>query len=84
MIYIKKNYPDDNTVQLAVDGMLNKASIPPLEQIIDKSLFGNRTVCLQMGGIMHADREGINFLRRIKTKVIMEGMSDFLRLQIDD
>ncbi|MBW1911571.1 MAG: hypothetical protein JRI43_00105 [Deltaproteobacteria bacterium] len=84
MIYIKKKYPDEHTVELVVDGMLNKISIPPLKQIIEKGLFENRTVCLQLDGIMHADREGINFLRRIKTKVIMEGMSDFLRLQIDD
>ncbi len=74
---LKKGFTD-----LKVDGILNASSLPTLRKIIEKKLSDKKKVRLQLSGIIHCDRNGIHFLRQYQDKVVLDGMSEFLRMEM--
>ena len=67
---------------LKVDGILNASSLPTLVKIIETKLSLGQAVRLRLGGIIHCDRTGIHFLRQYQDKVTLDGLSEFLKIQI--
>jgi len=79
-IYVKKlNY---NSVIIKADGVLNYKSIAILEEVLTRNK-NYKKIFLQLGKISHFDRSGKDFLRVYRNKVIMEGIPDFLRAEIN-
>lgn len=69
---------------LKVDGILDMSSLPVLKNIVEKKLSGRKRVRLQLAGVIHCDRSGIHFLRQVRDKVALDGMSEFLKMEIQE
>jgi hypothetical protein len=69
MIYIKEIFPDDKSVAVYVDGILDDKSIHILKSVCERHLDGNRKVILHLQELIHITREGKDFLREIGNKI---------------
>lgn len=81
LIYIKETRNDNNFITIRVDGGLNVASIPILEEVCQRHLDSGRKVCLNIGGLYHISREGKDFLMRMQGKVTLEETPAYIRLE---
>ena len=82
MLHIEDKSHKKGFADLKVDGILNASSLPTLKKIIESKLSDNAKIRLQLAGVIHCDRNGIVFLRHYQDKVILEGLSEFLRLEM--
>lgn len=82
MLHIEDKSHKKGVADLTVDGILNASSLPTLKKIIEKKLSDNKTIRLQLAGIIHCDRIGISFLREYRDKVVLEGLSEFLNMEM--
>jgi hypothetical protein len=82
MLHIEDKSNTSDLVDLKVDGILNASSLPTLKKLIEEKLSKNKKVRLQLAGIIHCDRNGIYFLRKYQDKVVLDGMSEFLKMEI--
>ena len=69
MIYIKETLSDNNLVKISVDGFLDNESIPVLKAVCERYLNEEKRVQVHLGGLIHASREGRNFLKEMEKKV---------------
>jgi len=81
MIYIKEFFPDDRSVAIKVDGMLDAASISVLDSLCQRYLQEDKRVSLHLKGLLHISREGMDFLQQIQKKVRIVAPPPFLKLQ---
>lgn len=69
MIYIKEESCADHVVRIRVDGILDCEAIPVLEDVCRRRLKEKKRIQLCLRGLVHASREGRDFLNRIKTRI---------------
>ena len=81
MIHIKENYLDDDTIAIKVDGILDQAAIPVLEDVCDRHLGGDKVVHLNLEEAVHVTREGRAFLRELAKKVRISNLPEFIKLE---
>jgi len=84
MIYIKESLGNYDTVEVRVDGILDSQSVPILKNVCEVHLNADKKVLLQLDGLTHISREGRDFLRAIRNKVIMANIPEFVRLETQD
>jgi hypothetical protein len=82
MLHIQDKSDTPGFADLAVDGILNASSLPILKNLIEKKISKNKKVRLQLGGIIHCDRMGIHFLKEYQDKIVLDGMSEFLKMEM--
>ena len=77
MIYIKETFPDDQSVEILVDGMIDCETIPTLDEVCKRNFKAGKRVLLNLQGIIHISREGKDFLQEIQGGAAIVGY-DFL------
>lgn len=82
MIYIKETFPDDERVDISVDGFLDRESIPILKRVCTRHLEGKRSVMLNLRGIVNMSRDGRDFLLEIQNKVIFLDLPEFIEFMM--
>jgi len=81
MIYIDEKISDE-FVTIKVDGILNYASLGVLEQVMRRNLEAEKRIKLDLEGLTYADRDGTNLLKSYKSRVTMEGLPEFMKMEI--
>jgi hypothetical protein len=74
MIYIKETFPDEDSVSIHVDGILDVETIPALQEVCNRYLNEERKIMLYVEGIIHISREGKEFLHQIQNKILLQGL----------
>jgi hypothetical protein len=82
MLHIEDKSNNTGFTDLKVDGVLNASSLPTLKKIIEKKLSAKKKIRLRLAGIIHCDRNGIYFLRQYQNRVDLDGLSEFLRMEM--
>lgn len=82
MLRIQDKSDTAGFADLSVDGVLDASTLPILKSLIEKKISKNKKVRLQLAGIIHCDRMGIHFLKEYQDKIALEGMSEFLKMEI--
>jgi hypothetical protein len=81
MIYIKETFPDDKSVSIKVDGVLDDASIPILNNLCRLHLRDEKKICIDLKYLINICREGIDFLQQMQTKVELIDPPPFIKLK---
>ena len=81
LIHIKETFNDDGSTTIRVDGRLDSSSIPVLEKVCQCHLDKNCKVYVEVDGLSHISREGRGFLLRMRDKVTLEKVPQFIRLE---
>ena len=61
-------------VEIMVDGILDRKSMPILDEVCRRYFSGNKKIMLNLTGLTHITREGRNFLAEIQHKVTLVNM----------
>jgi len=81
MIYIKETFPDDKSVSIKVDGVLDDASIPILNNLYLLHLGKEKKILIDLKYLINISREGIDFLQQINGKVEIIDPPPFIKLR---
>jgi hypothetical protein len=81
MIYIKETFPDERSVSIQVDGVLDSESVGLLSEVCEHHLDGKKQIRLKLEGLSHISREGRNFLKEINSRGIAIDFPQFLSLK---
>jgi hypothetical protein len=68
MVYVKETFPDDQSVVIWIDGILDGESIPILKNVCEAHGKSKRRVLLNLEGLVHISREGKDFLEEVRGK----------------
>lgn len=79
MIRIEEFIKADGSVEIRVDGVLNRKSLNLLDKICRFYLNKDRSIVLNLDGMMHITREGRNYLMGIKNFVSFTESPHFLK-----
>lgn len=71
MIYIKEFFPNNESVRIKIDGVLDTESIPNLRDIFMQYLGKEKMVSVDLTKAIHISREGKAFLQEFEGQVIM-------------
>jgi len=82
MIYIQEKGLGSDSIAIKVDGVLNYQSIQTLKDILVRNEKSQKQLVLQLAGITHIDRFGIDLLLKYRDKVLMKGLPGFLKMEI--
>ena len=82
MIHIKENRRSASAVDIKVDGILDTDSVATLETVLQRNLTLNKDILLQLQGIIHIDRDGMDFLKKHRNRIARKGLSEFMRLEL--
>jgi hypothetical protein len=72
----------DGSVEIKVDGVLNRKSLILLDQVCRLYLNNERNIVLNLNGIRHITREGRNYLMRIQNVISFKESPCFLKFSI--
>ena len=81
MIYIKETFPDDKSVSIKVDGVLDEASIPVLNNLFLLHFRKEKKILIDLKYLINICREGIDFLKQIQTNVEFIDPPPFIKLR---
>jgi len=79
MIYIKEIFPDDQSVMIQVEGIIDCATMATLDDVCRHHLKTGKKVQLNLGGIIHISRSGREFLQKIEKQVCLLNTPAFIR-----
>ncbi len=84
MILIKEFKPDKISVEIQIEGKLDRESIPTLKEVCQFYLDSGpiKNITLEMHGLRSIGIEGKIYLKEIKDKVCLEGLPEFLRMEL--
>jgi hypothetical protein len=82
MIHITEEPNGSDSVTIKAAGRMDADSAKTLEVVIERNLEAKQNVNLQLEGITHIDRDGTDFLRRHRNRIILEGLSEFVKLEL--
>jgi len=71
MIYIRERFLDKESVLIEVDGVLDRESIPALQEVLLCHLEDNKKTSVNLTKLLHISREGKAFLQEFTNKVIL-------------
>jgi hypothetical protein len=80
VIYIKETIFENNSITIKTDGILNRESIPILENICEDHLKNHKKILLRFDNIIHISREGRDFLRELEEKGIQVDLPQFFNI----
>ena len=81
MIYIKEAFPDDKSVSIKVDGVLDDVSIPILNNLCLFHQRKERKIFIDLKYLINICREGIDFLQQIQADVELIDPPPFIKLR---
>jgi len=81
MIHIKEHFQRQDSVTLEVGGILDQGAVPILRDLCDRHLKGERSVLLDLEGVVHITREGRGFLHEVREKIGIVNLPEFVRLE---
>jgi ABC-type transporter Mla MlaB component len=84
MIRIRETFPEVNATAIGVDGRLDRESLPILKTVCLRHLKKKRKITLHLEGLSHIDKEARGFLKEIQEELTLEGLPEFLKLEIED
>jgi ABC-type transporter Mla MlaB component len=71
MIYIRERFLNKESVLIEVDGVLDRESIPALQEVLLCHLEDNKKTSVNLTKLLHISREGKAFLQEFTNKVIL-------------
>ncbi len=78
MIHLKETFPDDHTIVIQADGILDEESLPLMKKIFEQ-YWQRRRILLRMEGLRHISREGRDFLTGMQDRVTMINPPPFMK-----
>ena len=84
MIRIQETFPEENAAAIGVDGRLDQESLQTLKDVCLRHLKKKRKITLHLEGLSHIDKEATGFLKEIRKEITLEGIPEFLKLEIED
>ena len=79
MIRIEEIVKADGSVEIKVDGVLNRKSLNLLDKVCRLYLSNERKVVLNLNGLRHITREGRNYLMGIQNAISFKENPFFLK-----
>ena len=79
LIRIEEFVRADGSVEIKVDGVLNRKSLTLLDKVCRLYLDKERSIVLNLDGMIHITREGRNYLKGIKNFVSFTDIPCFLK-----
>lgn len=79
VIRIEEIAKADGSVEIKVDGVLNRKSLILLDQVCRLYLNNERNIVLNLNGTRHITREGRNYLMRIQNVISFKESPCFLK-----
>ena len=79
MIYLKETQSGNSLVLIQVDGILDHESIPVVEKVCYRHLREKKEVRLSLEGLVHISREGRTFLQKMRQKIAIESLPEFMQ-----
>jgi hypothetical protein len=70
LIRVKEIFPDNHSVKIHVDGILNRDSLPILKDVCAHHLQLERNIWLDLDGVTRISREARDFLREIRSRIL--------------
>ena len=80
VIRIEETVQDDDSVEIMMDGVLDRESIAVLDKVCHRHLNGTRRVVLNLQGLTYITREGRNYLTGMNDIVTFVNIPQFMRL----
>lgn len=71
MIYIKEKHPDDHSVEILVEGILDSETLPLLKKVCERHWAGGKKITLHLQELKHINREGRYFLHKVQNKGVL-------------
>ena len=65
-------------------GRLKSSSLQSLKLACQNHLKKNRKICIHFEELKYIDQDGMDYLKKIKSKVELAGLPEFLRMEIED
>ncbi|MBI5603095.1 MAG: hypothetical protein HY879_07045 [Deltaproteobacteria bacterium] len=84
MIRIEEHFNKTETVELRVEGRLDRESLPALRQVCARHLEAGKKVRLHLGGLNHTGQDGLDFLRSIRDRVLFLELNEYFKMAIYD
>ncbi|MBT4643814.1 MAG: hypothetical protein HOC09_33855 [Deltaproteobacteria bacterium] len=84
MIFIKETFSEDGGVSIQIEGQLDSDSIPSLRDMCADHLSHERVIRLNLEKVDRIDRESLDYLRSVQTQVCLEGLNQYIRLELND
>ena len=81
MLYIKEIFPNEYSVEILVDGILDEETVPLLKKVCECHLQGEKRVLLRLEGLLNASRDGRDFLYEIQNRAILLNAPQFMTLK---
>lgn len=79
MIYIKESHITPKNVLVQVEGRLDRAAVPELRKVCLQYLDEGQKIQLDLSGLHYVGMEGRDFLLRIRGKIKLIGLSQYLQ-----
>jgi hypothetical protein len=81
MIYIKETFPDDKSVSIKVDGVLDEAAIPVLNDLFLLHFRKEKKILIDLKYLISICREGVDFLQQLESNVEFIDPPPFIKLR---
>ena len=84
MILIKETFKNNDTVNLHIEGRLDRESLPTLRQVCDRYLKEGLKIELNLSSLNHIGQDGLRYLQVIRHRVQLIEMNEYFRMAILD
>jgi anti-anti-sigma regulatory factor len=84
MIYFKEIFTEDGDVFIRIEGDLNNAAMPVLRDLCAGHLGKKRKLSIDLEDVNRIDNQGLAYLRSIRSQVRLVGLSQYLKLELDE
>jgi ABC-type transporter Mla MlaB component len=84
MIYFKETFTEDGDVFIRIEGEVNNAAMPVLRDLCAGHLGKKRNLSINLENVSRIDSEGLVYLRSIRSQVRLDGLSQYLKLELDE
>lgn len=84
MIRIEEHFNKTETIELRVEGRLDRESLPALRQVCARHLEAGKKLRLHLGGLNHIGQDGLDFLRSIRDRVLFLELNEYFKMAIHD
>ena len=84
MIYFKETFAESGDVLIRIEGELNNAAMPVLRDLCAGHLGKKRKLRINLEDVNRIDNESLAYLKSIRSQVRLEGLSQYLKLELDE
>jgi len=84
MIFFKETFTEFGEVSIQIEGVLDRDSIHPLREICTDHLVKKRKLSLNLEKVNRIDNENLAYLRSIRKQVRLDGLNQYLKLELDE